>query len=160
MVLLYQRVLNKAAPSSPVIVNQFECCSSIIWSELAERMTAFMCQKFTSIDVIIILTMVLSILWQECFTDDAESMGTVTTWNTYFRYVTIHRNLIFVLILCLIVFLVEVRKFVLDVMFKCLFKLCCLWQKKKWIKHQDISSCMDCLLATAVKWYCNDFCTV
>lgn len=60
--------------------------------------------------------MVLSILWQECFTDDAESMGTVTTWNTYFRYVTIHKNLIFVLILCVTVFLVEVRKSTLDVM--------------------------------------------
>ncbi|KAF4800242.1 Cystic fibrosis transmembrane conductance regulator [Turdus rufiventris] len=45
---------------------------------------------------------------KECFSDDAESMGTVTTWNTYFRYVTIHRNLIFVLILCVTVFLIEV----------------------------------------------------
>ncbi|XP_057878981.1 cystic fibrosis transmembrane conductance regulator [Melospiza melodia melodia] len=45
---------------------------------------------------------------KECFSDDAESMGTVTTWNTYFRYVTIHKNLIFVLILCVIVFLAEV----------------------------------------------------
>ncbi|XP_061229035.1 cystic fibrosis transmembrane conductance regulator isoform X2 [Neopsephotus bourkii] len=45
---------------------------------------------------------------KECFTDDAESMGTVTTWNTYFRYVTIHKNLIFVLILCVTVFLIEV----------------------------------------------------
>uniref|UniRef100_A0A8C3V9M6 Cystic fibrosis transmembrane conductance regulator n=1 Tax=Catharus ustulatus TaxID=91951 RepID=A0A8C3V9M6_CATUS len=53
---------------------------------------------------------------KECFSDDAESMGTVTTWNTYFRYVTIHRNLIFVLILCVTVFLIEVRKSVLDVM--------------------------------------------
>ncbi|KAK1197855.1 CFTR regulator, partial [Pygoscelis papua] len=53
---------------------------------------------------------------KECFTDDAESMGTVTTWNTYFRYVTIHKSLIFVLILCVTVFLVEVRKSALDVM--------------------------------------------
>lgn len=53
---------------------------------------------------------------QECFSDDAESIGTVTTWNTYFRYVTIHKNLIFVLILCVIVFLVEVRKSALGVM--------------------------------------------
>ncbi|XP_062465609.1 cystic fibrosis transmembrane conductance regulator isoform X2 [Pezoporus occidentalis] len=45
---------------------------------------------------------------KECFTDDAESMGTVTTWNTYFRYVTVHKNLIFVLILCVTVFLIEV----------------------------------------------------
>ncbi|NXH17627.1 CFTR regulator, partial [Bucco capensis] len=54
---------------------------------------------------------------KECFTDDAESMGTVTTWNTYFRYVTIHKNLIFVLILCVTVFLIEVRRSALDVMF-------------------------------------------
>ncbi|NXU47731.1 CFTR regulator, partial [Turnix velox] len=47
---------------------------------------------------------------KECFTDDAESMGTVTTWNTYFRYISIHRNLIFVLIFCVTVFLLEVRK--------------------------------------------------
>ncbi|NXW48076.1 CFTR regulator, partial [Nyctiprogne leucopyga] len=53
---------------------------------------------------------------KECFTDDAESMGTVTTWNTYFRYVTIHKNLIFVLILCVTVFLIEVRKPAADVM--------------------------------------------
>uniref|UniRef100_A0A803XY86 Cystic fibrosis transmembrane conductance regulator n=2 Tax=Meleagris gallopavo TaxID=9103 RepID=A0A803XY86_MELGA len=45
---------------------------------------------------------------KECFTDDAESMGTVTTWNTYFRYITIHKSLIFVLILCVIIFLLEV----------------------------------------------------
>ncbi|NXW99236.1 CFTR regulator, partial [Larus smithsonianus] len=53
---------------------------------------------------------------KECFTDDAESMGTVTTWNTYFRYVTIHKSLVFVLIFCVTVFLLEVRKSVLDVM--------------------------------------------
>uniref|UniRef100_A0A669PHA7 Cystic fibrosis transmembrane conductance regulator n=1 Tax=Phasianus colchicus TaxID=9054 RepID=A0A669PHA7_PHACC len=47
---------------------------------------------------------------KECFTDDAESMGTVTTWNTYFRYITIHKSLIFVLILCVTIFLLEVRK--------------------------------------------------
>ncbi|NXD09640.1 CFTR regulator, partial [Nothocercus nigrocapillus] len=47
---------------------------------------------------------------KECFTDDTESMGTVTTWNTYFRYITIHKNLIFVLILCVAIFLIEVRK--------------------------------------------------
>nr|XP_025953117.1 cystic fibrosis transmembrane conductance regulator [Dromaius novaehollandiae] len=45
---------------------------------------------------------------KECFTDDTESMGTVTTWNTYFRYITIHKSLIFVLILCVAIFLIEV----------------------------------------------------
>uniref|UniRef100_A0A8C3K776 Cystic fibrosis transmembrane conductance regulator n=1 Tax=Calidris pygmaea TaxID=425635 RepID=A0A8C3K776_9CHAR len=53
---------------------------------------------------------------KECFTGDAESMGTVTTWNTYFRYVTIHKTLIFVLIFCVTVFLIEVRKSALDVL--------------------------------------------
>lgn len=75
-----------------------------------------MCQKFSYRDVINTLTVILLFFLQECFSDDAESIGTVTTWNTYFRYVTIHKNLIFVLILCVIVFLVEVRKSALGVM--------------------------------------------
>lgn len=77
-------------------------------------MTEFLFRNF---HIEILLQFLLSILRQECFTDDAESMGTVTTWNTYFRYITIHKNLIFVLILCVTVFLVEVRKSALDVMF-------------------------------------------
>ena len=48
---------------------------------------------------------------QECFFDDVESIPTVTTWNTYLRYVTVHKSLIFVLIWCLVVFLAEVRIF-------------------------------------------------
>lgn len=78
-------------------------------------MMAFLFQKFSYRYVIGILTIISLVFLQECFSDDAESMGTVTTWNTYFRYVTIHRNLIFVLILCVTVFLIEVRKSVLDV---------------------------------------------
>ncbi|XP_012875370.1 PREDICTED: cystic fibrosis transmembrane conductance regulator [Dipodomys ordii] len=45
---------------------------------------------------------------KECFFDDVESIPAVTTWNTYLRYITIHKNLIFVLIWCLVIFLVEV----------------------------------------------------
>ncbi|XP_047906947.2 cystic fibrosis transmembrane conductance regulator [Anser cygnoides] len=45
---------------------------------------------------------------KECFSDDAESMGTVTTWNTYFRYITTHKSLVFVLILCVAIFVLEV----------------------------------------------------
>lgn len=85
-------------------------------------------------------------------------MGTVTTWNTYFRYVTIHKNLIFVLILCVAVFLVEVRKSVLGVMLQQMMfvqtVLC-----EKWMKHQDLNSCMYHLLTTAVKLNCSDFST-
>lgn len=94
--------------------------------ELAVRMMAFMCQYFSYVDTIIILNTILSILCQECFSDDAESMGTVTTWNTYFRYITTHKSLVFVLILCVAIFVLEVRKFPAVILLRCLFKLCCL----------------------------------
>ncbi|XP_059027650.1 cystic fibrosis transmembrane conductance regulator isoform X2 [Mustela lutreola] len=45
---------------------------------------------------------------KECFIDDVESIPPVTTWNTYLRYVTIHKSLVFVLIWCLVIFLAEV----------------------------------------------------
>uniref|UniRef100_A0A8C2NRT1 Cystic fibrosis transmembrane conductance regulator n=1 Tax=Capra hircus TaxID=9925 RepID=A0A8C2NRT1_CAPHI len=45
---------------------------------------------------------------RDCFFDDVENIPAVTTWNTYLRYVTVHKSLMFVLIWCLVVFLVEV----------------------------------------------------
>ncbi|XP_027621726.1 cystic fibrosis transmembrane conductance regulator [Tupaia chinensis] len=45
---------------------------------------------------------------KECFFDDVESVPTVTTWNTYLRYITVHKSLLFVLIWCFVVLLVEV----------------------------------------------------
>ncbi|XP_062063448.1 cystic fibrosis transmembrane conductance regulator [Lepus europaeus] len=45
---------------------------------------------------------------KECFIDDVDSIPTVTTWNTYLRYITVHRSLIFVLIWCIVIFLAEV----------------------------------------------------
>nr|Q2QLC5.1 RecName: Full=Cystic fibrosis transmembrane conductance regulator; Short=CFTR; AltName: Full=ATP-binding cassette sub-family C member 7; AltName: Full=Channel conductance-controlling ATPase; AltName: Full=cAMP-dependent chloride channel [Carollia perspicillata]ABB89784.1 cystic fibrosis transmembrane conductance regulator, ATP-binding cassette (sub-family C, member 7) [Carollia perspicillata] len=48
---------------------------------------------------------------KECFFDDMESIPTVTTWNTYLRYVTAHKSLSFVLIWCLVLFLAEVAAF-------------------------------------------------
>ncbi|KAB1276049.1 Cystic fibrosis transmembrane conductance regulator [Camelus dromedarius] len=44
---------------------------------------------------------------RECFFDDVENIPAVTTWNTYLRYITIHKSLIFVLIWCLVVFLAQ-----------------------------------------------------
>ncbi|ELV13640.1 Cystic fibrosis transmembrane conductance regulator [Tupaia chinensis] len=44
---------------------------------------------------------------KECFFDDVESVPTVTTWNTYLRYITVHKSLLFVLIWCFVVLLVE-----------------------------------------------------
>ncbi|XP_053572660.1 cystic fibrosis transmembrane conductance regulator [Bombina bombina] len=45
---------------------------------------------------------------KECFLDDTDSSTPATTWNTYLRYVSVHKNLIFVLVFCLVIFLVEV----------------------------------------------------
>ncbi|XP_023619376.1 cystic fibrosis transmembrane conductance regulator isoform X7 [Myotis lucifugus] len=45
---------------------------------------------------------------KECFFDDVEGIPAVTTWNTYLRYITIHKSLVFVLIWCFVIFLAEV----------------------------------------------------
>ncbi|XP_018429475.1 PREDICTED: cystic fibrosis transmembrane conductance regulator [Nanorana parkeri] len=45
---------------------------------------------------------------KECFLDDTDSASPTTTWSTYFRYVTTHKSLIFVLVLVLVIFLAEV----------------------------------------------------
>ncbi|XP_042326328.1 cystic fibrosis transmembrane conductance regulator [Sceloporus undulatus] len=45
---------------------------------------------------------------KECFFDDSETMNTVTTWNTYFRYISVHKALIVVLIMCVVIFSIEV----------------------------------------------------
>ncbi|GAB1290580.1 Cystic fibrosis transmembrane conductance regulator [Apodemus speciosus] len=46
---------------------------------------------------------------KECFFDDVIKIPPVTTWNTYLRYVTLHKALLAVLIWCVLVFLVEVN---------------------------------------------------
>ncbi|XP_039769128.1 cystic fibrosis transmembrane conductance regulator isoform X1 [Ornithorhynchus anatinus] len=56
---------------------------------------------------------------KECFIDDIESTTSVTTWNTYLRYMTIHKKLIFVLMMCLVIFLIEVAASLVGL---CLFK--------------------------------------
>ncbi|XP_056429817.1 cystic fibrosis transmembrane conductance regulator isoform X2 [Hyla sarda] len=45
---------------------------------------------------------------KECFLDDTDTATPTTSWNTYFRYVSAHKNLIFILILVLVIFLAEV----------------------------------------------------
>ncbi|KAK9399564.1 cystic fibrosis transmembrane conductance regulator [Crotalus adamanteus] len=45
---------------------------------------------------------------KECFFDDSDTMNAVTSWNTYFRYITIHKKMIVVLFICFIIFLIEV----------------------------------------------------
>ncbi|KAG8577539.1 hypothetical protein GDO81_010214 [Engystomops pustulosus] len=45
---------------------------------------------------------------KECFLDDTDSATPTTTWNTYFRYATAHKSLIYILTLVLVIFLAEV----------------------------------------------------
>ncbi|XP_067906630.1 cystic fibrosis transmembrane conductance regulator isoform X1 [Heterodontus francisci] len=45
---------------------------------------------------------------KECFVDEEEIRNVTTTWSTYLRYITTNRSLVFVLILCLVIFLAEV----------------------------------------------------
>uniref|UniRef100_A0A670YSF0 Cystic fibrosis transmembrane conductance regulator n=1 Tax=Pseudonaja textilis TaxID=8673 RepID=A0A670YSF0_PSETE len=59
---------------------------------------------------------------KECFFDDSDAMNAVTSWNTYFRYITIHKKMIFVLFVCFIIFLIEVAASLYNI--KDLFMLC------------------------------------
>ncbi|XP_041444470.1 cystic fibrosis transmembrane conductance regulator isoform X2 [Xenopus laevis] len=45
---------------------------------------------------------------KECFLDDTDSPSPTTTWNTYLRFLTAHKNFIFILVFCLVIFFVEV----------------------------------------------------
>ncbi|OCT89029.1 cystic fibrosis transmembrane conductance regulator isoform X1 [Xenopus laevis] len=45
---------------------------------------------------------------KECFLDDTDSPSTTTTWNTYLRFLTAHKNFIFILVFCIVIFLAEV----------------------------------------------------
>ncbi|KAM9312591.1 cystic fibrosis transmembrane conductance regulator [Gastrophryne carolinensis] len=45
---------------------------------------------------------------KECFLDETDGASPTTTWNTYFRYVTAAKSLVFVLILVLVIFIAEV----------------------------------------------------
>ncbi|XP_066561240.1 cystic fibrosis transmembrane conductance regulator [Amia ocellicauda] len=45
---------------------------------------------------------------EECFADERENFFETTSWSTYFRYVTTNRNLIYVLIFIMVVFVIEV----------------------------------------------------
>ncbi|KAM4748562.1 cystic fibrosis transmembrane conductance regulator [Rhinophrynus dorsalis] len=45
---------------------------------------------------------------KECFLDDTDSATPTTTWSTYLRYIAAHKNLIFILVFCIVIFLLEV----------------------------------------------------
>ncbi|XP_069484045.1 cystic fibrosis transmembrane conductance regulator [Ambystoma mexicanum] len=45
---------------------------------------------------------------KECFMEDRDPATATTTWSTYIRYASTHRNLIFILVLCVVIFLIEV----------------------------------------------------
>uniref|UniRef100_A0A8C5MLZ9 Cystic fibrosis transmembrane conductance regulator n=1 Tax=Leptobrachium leishanense TaxID=445787 RepID=A0A8C5MLZ9_9ANUR len=45
---------------------------------------------------------------KECFLDDTDSATPTTTWSTYLRFITAHKNLVFILVLCVAIFVAEV----------------------------------------------------
>ena len=46
---------------------------------------------------------------QQCFADEYENIFETTSWNTYLRYITTNRNLVYVLIFIAVVFIIEVN---------------------------------------------------
>ncbi|XP_062317275.1 cystic fibrosis transmembrane conductance regulator [Osmerus eperlanus] len=52
---------------------------------------------------------------QECFADEREDVFETTSWNTYLRYITTNRNLVYVLIFICLVFVIEVTGSVLGI---------------------------------------------
>ncbi|KAM3869815.1 cystic fibrosis transmembrane conductance regulator [Diretmus argenteus] len=52
---------------------------------------------------------------EECFADEREKNFETTSWNTYLRYVTTNRNLVYVLIFIIFVFAIEVAGSVLGI---------------------------------------------
>ncbi|KAM6973449.1 cystic fibrosis transmembrane conductance regulator [Aplochiton taeniatus] len=52
---------------------------------------------------------------EQCFADERENIFETTSWNTYLRYVTTNRNLLYVLIFILFVFTLEVAGSVLGI---------------------------------------------
>lgn len=45
---------------------------------------------------------------KECFMEDRDTATMTTTWSTYLRYISSHKNLVFILVLCVVIFLIEV----------------------------------------------------
>ncbi|XP_061107055.1 cystic fibrosis transmembrane conductance regulator isoform X2 [Conger conger] len=50
---------------------------------------------------------------EECFADEREHVFETTSWSTYFRYLSTNKNLVYILVFIILVFLIEViRRFV------------------------------------------------
>lgn len=47
---------------------------------------------------------------QQCFADERDNIFETTSWNTYLRYVTTNRNLVYVLVFIVLVFAIEVKR--------------------------------------------------
>ncbi|XP_036373688.1 cystic fibrosis transmembrane conductance regulator-like [Megalops cyprinoides] len=54
---------------------------------------------------------------EECFADERENIFETTSWSTYFRYMSINKNLVYVLIFIVLVFVIEVAGSVIGIIF-------------------------------------------
>nr|AQM50075.1 cystic fibrosis transmembrane conductance regulator isoform a [Anguilla japonica] len=54
---------------------------------------------------------------EECFADDRENVFETTSWSTYFRYLSTNKNLVYILIFIILVFLIEVAGSVIGIFF-------------------------------------------
>lgn len=52
---------------------------------------------------------------EECFADERENVFETTSWNTYLRYITTHKSLVYVLIFIILVFAIEVAGSVIGI---------------------------------------------
>ncbi|CAL8319290.1 unnamed protein product [Gadus morhua 'NCC'] len=52
---------------------------------------------------------------EQCFADEHENIFETTSWNTYLRYITTNRNLVYVLIFIAVVFIIEVAGSVIGI---------------------------------------------
>uniref|UniRef100_A0A8C9T4P4 Cystic fibrosis transmembrane conductance regulator n=1 Tax=Scleropages formosus TaxID=113540 RepID=A0A8C9T4P4_SCLFO len=72
---------------------------------------------------------------EECFADDHENVFETTSWNTYFRYISLNRNLIYTLIFIVLVFVVEVAGSVIGI-----FLIDHILQMENMTAHSNVSS--------------------
>ncbi|KAJ8381864.1 hypothetical protein SKAU_G00026420 [Synaphobranchus kaupii] len=54
---------------------------------------------------------------EECFADERENVFETTSWSTYFRYLSTNKNLVYILIFIILVFLIEVAGSVIGIFF-------------------------------------------
>ncbi|KAJ8395688.1 hypothetical protein AAFF_G00029250 [Aldrovandia affinis] len=73
---------------------------------------------------------------EECFADEREKVFETTSWSTYFRYISTNKNLVYVLIFIVLVFLIEVGGSVIGI----LWITDEIWREENETTHPNTSS--------------------